>query len=240
MKKILISLFALNFSFGGFAQQNDTIVAEIGTKADSVPKITVLVGQFSSLGKVSFSTDSVWMISGNGITQIWSDAVQTDYCSNKTSFDGGRWYRDNDSLIRLELVDCRSNPNQKGDLFSGTAIVELKEELCPYPWRVPTVQDFIDLDIALGGTGDIQYENSALIDNYLNIWGGSYGGFFGNEFGSHNKILRDQGLNATYWSQTEIRGGWLNILSFNLDGCIFPNISTSKFNGYSLRCVRDN
>jgi len=58
------------------------------------------------------------------------------------------------NIIHSFLIDCRSNPGQKGDLFSWRAVSELKDVLCPYPWRVPTVQDFIDLDIALGGTGE--------------------------------------------------------------------------------------
>ena len=136
MKKNLTIILAIALSFGVFAQQN------------TWP---------SALGNVSFATDSTWTISGNDIFQIWSDAVQTDYCSNKTSFRGGLNVKENNEYIDNEwvhfYVDCRSNPGQKGDLFSWLAVYELRRELCPYPWRVPTVQDFIDLDIALGGTG---------------------------------------------------------------------------------------
>ncbi|MCL2413320.1 MAG: fibrobacter succinogenes major paralogous domain-containing protein, partial [Bacteroidales bacterium] len=98
----------------------------------------------TALGNASFATDSTWRISGNGITQMWSDVVQTDFCSNKTEFSGV------DLTTATFRVDCRSNPARKGDFFSWQAVYELRNELCPSPWRVPTAEDFRNLDIALG------------------------------------------------------------------------------------------
>jgi uncharacterized protein (TIGR02145 family) len=99
-----------------------------------------------SLGTVGFATSETWKI-GN---QEWSDAVTATAC-NKTTFDGGEKTNFN--------ADCRSNPNQKGDLFSWCAVYRFQDQLCPAPWRVPTKKDIIELDIALGGTGKRQEDN---------------------------------------------------------------------------------
>jgi len=178
----------------------------------------------SALGNVSFTTDSTWTISGNGIFQVWSDAVQTDYCSNKTEFSGG-------GCGRPFRVDCRSNlGGKKGDLFSWKAVYELRKELCPYPWRVPTKQDFIDLDIALGGTGENRRGDVEFVDSkYLGRWGGSLSG----------NTIGNQGIAGSYWSQTKDAFGFAYNLSFSINGgFVSPQISTMKTNGFSLRCVR--
>ncbi|MDR0437979.1 MAG: hypothetical protein LBH22_06730 [Bacteroidales bacterium] len=126
----------------------------------------------TSLGNASFASNKTWTISNDTITQVWSDAVQTDYCSKKTTFAG--WKLEGDSVGYN--IDCRSNPGQKGDLFSWQAVYELRDELCPAPWRVPTRQDFIDLDIAMGGTGGEQ-GNPTHRDKYLKTWGGTHSGY---------------------------------------------------------------
>ena len=203
MKKILTSFFVLTLSFGVFAQQ-------------------------FNLGKVSFATDSVWIISGNGITQIWSDAVQTDSCSNKTSFAPG-------SCHWGYFADCRSNPDYKGDLFSWVAVRDFKNELCPYPWRVPTKQDFIDLDIAMGGTGNQRTDLEFVNSKYFGKWGGVLGGI------AFYVELFNQNIGAFYWSQSSddsLRGGFS--LWFGADGHINTQSDDMASQGSSLRCVRDN
>ena len=185
----------------------------------------------TALGNASFVTDRTWTISGNGITQIWSDAVQTDYCSHKTSFYGGNF---GTSIFN---IDCRSNPEFPGDLFSWQAVYELRDELCPYPWRVPTMQDFIDLDIALGGTGNWRYatdENAQfVIDNYINRWGGAFGGICGASGTLHN-----QGLWGHYWSQSDENIDFGFRLRFTMQGLISPEDVDGKNSGVSLRCIR--
>jgi len=210
MKKNIISFFAVALSFGCFAQQ-------------------------FNLGKVSFATDSIWVISGNGISQIWSDAVQTDSCSNKTTFNGSIFDRDINDIVFF--VDCRSNPNYKGDLFSWLAVSEFKDVLCPYPWRVPTKQDFVNLNIALGG---IEYNDqlSTIIQNkYLTDWGATYGGY---------SVLRgslwSQNNGAFYWSQSEIGAHNGYYLNFEQEDDMVEELTimSNKGLGLSLRCVRDN
>jgi len=186
-------------------------------------------GWGNNLGIVTHG-DTV-LIEGNGIRQIWSDAVTATACQ-KEIFNGGAW-----SPVSLN-ADCRSNPNFPGDLFSWCAIYRFAEQLCPYPWRIPSVQDFRDLDVALGGGGTGGggwWGNPALRDMYLNIWGGVYGGF------SHSDgSLAGQNFEAHYWSRTvPIGGGRPYSLNFNTNGNVSPGwTSFSQDFGFSVRCVR--
>ena len=215
MKKNITLVFVFVLSFGVFAQQNTWS---------------------SALGNVSFATDSIWTISRefmfmDDIFQIWSDAVQTDVCSRKKSFNGG-------SFEKGFNIDCRSNPDQKGDLFSWRAVFELRYELCPYPWRVPTREDFINLDRALGGGGSVFRcdRRWSHIDKYLNNWGGVFGGR-----SSSSGYLMGQDLRADYWSQEPSFGCSAYTLSFHyIKGHIFPQNCIERSFGASLRCIRDN
>jgi uncharacterized protein (TIGR02145 family) len=189
-------------------------------------------GWGQNLGIVSFVTDSTWKISNGIITQIWSDAVQATNC-NKIMFDGG------DFRSLNFKADCRSNPNYKGDLFSWCAVMRFAKQLCPDPWRVPTQQDFIDLDRAMGGTGHNQISFLQLtryVGTGNNQWGGVYGGYC-----RLNSMIISEGSWAHYWSSSEgdnVRSA--RNLNFGVNGVVYPrnNGENSKNAGFSLRCVR--
>jgi len=185
---------------------------------------TLQPGWGSNLGIVSFASSTQHTISGNGITQIWSDAVQSTNC-NKTSFA--------DALPNNYHADCRSNPGQKGDFFSWCAVVRYQHTLCPAPWRVPTQQDFMDLDIALGGDG--YGSNDPILRNkYLSDWGGTYGGMC-----ISSDWLDGQGSAAYYWSQSvDDINDMTWTLYFNSNGDSTPQYPISKTFGVTLRCVR--
>jgi uncharacterized protein (TIGR02145 family) len=219
------SLFAARYYFCVIRNVCGNVVSDV-----SGPHIVIsddgcnnnTLGWGGSLGTVSFATNQEWTI-GN---QVWSDAVQATNC-DKTIFDGGN------TVWNIFYADCRSNPDYPGDLFSWCAVARFQEELCPYPWRVPVRQDFIDLDIALGGNGSIQ-TNSILRDRYLNIWGGTYGG---NSFGS---VLNFQGWLGGYWSQSQDNDPNQGVnLSFWSSGSIWVDNGEIKNLGFTLRCVRD-
>jgi len=191
-------------------------------------------GWGNSLGVVSFdSRGHNVIIQGTGasshIRQIWSGAVTATNCQ-KTTFSG------RESLGGKFSADCRSNPDFPGDLFSWCAVVRFADVLCPYPWRVPTLDDFLYLDVAMGDTEDwaddwiddtplfVQY-------NYINRWGGAFGG---------NGGMRYQGTRGFYWSQSkadEFNGFSLSFSSF---GSVDPYNFGFKSAGFALRCVRDN
>ena len=228
MKKLTTTLFAIALLFGVFAQQNheeqtDTI-AMTGCNLNTP-------GWGSCLCAVTRGTQE-WPISGNGITQIWSDAVTATNCQ-KTTFAG-------EVGTNNFNADCRSNPGYSGDLFSWCAVVRFQDQLCPHPWRVPTIQDFIDLDIALGGNGDVRGDDTSdiashqfVIDNYINRWGGAFGGFCGSD-GS----LVNQGSWGFYWSSSEHCADSGFNLYFAMGGDVDPQDWNLKSFGRMLRCVR--
>jgi uncharacterized protein (TIGR02145 family) len=179
-------------------------------------------GWGASLGAVTFATNQTWTVG----TQIWSDAVTATNCQ-KAMFSGA-------GLLGSFNADCRSNPGQKGDLFTWCAVVRFADLLCPHPWRVPTDQDFIDLNVALGGTGNSGLD-LMLRNRYLNDWGGTYGGS-----SRPDSTLINQESFALYWSQSESSASFGSYLFFDILGNVSPQSLLPKFNGFSLRCVRDN
>ena len=210
-----------------------TITATIkGSNRKDVSVVTVAIGCNNntpgwggSLGVVSFKTDQTWKVA----EQEWSDVVMATAC-RKTSFSGGPWGNQD--------ADCRSNFGH-GDLFSWCAVIRFQDQLCPAPWRVPTAQDFANLDLLLGGPGTGEsYANSGLRDKYISNWGGE---------------LYIIGHISFYWALTEHNPSGAVTLSFNSDAIansppyqhVFPRSPSSKagnpFSGGNvLRCVRDN
>ena len=181
-----------------------------------------------SLGDVSFASNQEWTITNGVLTQIWSDAVTTTKCNTKTTFEGEPF-----SNSTLSNADCRSNPDYPGDLFSWCAVVRFAEQFCPAPWRVPTLDDFVNLNIILGGTNiaETTENNPTLRDKYLNTWGGFYGGQ------QHSDNLNNQGVWGMYWSQTD-RGSGAFALRFTTDGNV-ARAARLKKEANTLRCIRD-
>ena len=176
-----------------------------------------------NLGKVTFATDSVWTISGNGITQVWSDAVTATACQ-KPTFNVG-------SAGNLN-ADCRSHSGFSGDLFSWCAVVRFADQLCPYPWRIPMMQDFIDLDIAMGGNGNNRDDTPEFVtENYVNRWGGAFGAGY---IPSGTLIVQGS---WSFWSLS-YDGGRVFRLNFSTAGYVGPQSWGMKRYGFTLRCVR--
>jgi len=195
-------------------------------------------GWGNSLGTITRGGERI--IVGNGIVQVWSDHVMANAC-NKTTFNGGPANPFNADCRRSHAID-RSHPGY-GDLFSWCAVMRFSEQLCPYPWRVPTRQDFINLDIALGG-GGTNMSNATLRDRYLNVWGGVFGGR-SNVDGQlvSQAIPPNIGGTAFYWASTQATptSTSAHSLSFSSGGGtnVSPQTARNKFEGLALRCVRD-
>jgi len=121
-------------------------------------------------------------------------------------------------------------------LFSWQAVYELRYELCPYPWRVPTAQDFFMLDIIMGGTGRIRSTTPQLIiDNYITRWGGAFSGA-SNPSGD----LWYQGWWGDYWSLSlsERSANYGISLTFGEFGTVNSRDYDYRHDGLSLRCIR--
>jgi len=211
-----------------------TVAAQDGSNVTNTREVTVVLpnrcnintpGWGNDLGTVGFATTTEFPISGNGITQIWSDAVTAIGCQ-KTAFSGSGSGNNNFN------ADCRSNPDYPGDLFSWCAIIRFQDVLCPGDWRVPTTQDYINLDIAFGGDGTVTTDLDRL-DRYINEWGGAYGGFC-----VAPDRLVSQGATGFYWSQTEHNAAQGNDMFFFPTGIIAPQRWEGKLYGLTLRCVK--
>jgi uncharacterized protein (TIGR02145 family) len=182
---------------------------------------TELPGWGESLGTISFVSDKTWTVG----SQTWSDAVQAANC-DKTTFNGGS--ADN------FRADCRSNPTF-GVFFSWCAVTRFAAQLCPAPWRVPTLQDFVNLDKALGGMESNNQNDTTIRDRYLNDWGGVYGGVCVSSIN-----VWSRGHWALYWSQSEYNTDYGHYLYFDNQDNVFPLGRGIKSLGLLLRCVRDN
>jgi hypothetical protein len=182
-----------------------------------------------NLGTVGFSSGSEITIVSNGVSQIWSRPVTATGC-NKSSFDAG-------SQGAMK-TDCRRVTGY-GDYFSFCAAVHHANQLCPYPWRIPTMKDAANLDIALNGKG--YYRTNVPASEayvYINIWGGVINGH------AHDNTYSAQGYYMIYMSTTFTggAGAYTGIdIRFEPDtygysiciGC------GQSFSGLQLRCIRD-
>ena len=210
-----------------------------------------------SLGTPYFRTSQIWSIFGNGISQEWSDVVLAPGCNHVTySVTGNattpytsacKWSLNNSGVpagsngTRPTTTQAPGTSTYYGDFFSWCMLHRYVEDLCPDTWRVPTCQDFVNLDVALGGTGINRSGAGDVRDKLTNIsgtagqfWGGTYGGFC-NGAG----VLYYQGAYADYWSSTQLSGTNARYLYINTNGTVNPQDSYyGKVQGMVLRCVR--
>ncbi|MCL2028111.1 MAG: fibrobacter succinogenes major paralogous domain-containing protein [Bacteroidales bacterium] len=208
---------------------------------------------FTGIGTQYFKTSTTWAISGRGISQEWSDVVLTSTCG-KTGFAGGSDPNFNNDCRQNRITGTNetrptainqgeNTANYFGDLFSWCAVMTHATVLCPDDWRVPTCQDFINLDIALGGTG-IDRSGAAAVRNKLidvsgtsgagQFWGGAYVGSC-----SRTGTLTTQGSYGVYWSSSEATTANARYWFFDTGGRVFPQDDLAKNRGLALRCVRD-
>ncbi len=182
------------------------------------------VSDGGDLGTVTFISTERWVV-GN---QIWSDAIVATRCK-KDQFDGGA-----ESSYK---VDCRASEGF-GDLFSWEAVNLHSAELCPLGWRIPTREDFFDLDVALGGNGSGGTGDAmAYYDvwgRYLSDWGAQPAGYARTE----NPDLVFPGAVACYWTQTEVDHDAAFYL-YVYSGRVYPQYNESKALGMSVRCVTE-
>lgn len=219
--------------------RNSDVMTEIGITVLPVPSTDYCLegtpNWGGTLGDVTFRTDRLWEIGD----QIWSDVVLTSVCSAREDFQGSP--NNNAGTV---CSDCRKGHDGYGNFFTQCAVVKFRKELCPDGWRVPTVEDLVALDIALGGSGKNlngwTQEGYDLRDKYISEWNAEYGGncTWDNKMAPLNR-------DAYYWTQTQHNvyeangypnyGMYLRVGSY---GQIQPQYSTPKYFGMALRCVR--
>ncbi|MDR0581509.1 MAG: fibrobacter succinogenes major paralogous domain-containing protein [Prevotellaceae bacterium] len=167
------------------------------------------------------ASTNTWVIEGNGISQIWSDHINVPAC-DKADFNGGT-----DDAPR---ADCRNNPGYYF-LYSWPYVNKNAATLCPVPWRVPTIDDFLALYKALGGKGDWS-KDETLVTKYINSWGGAYGGYCNNE-----GLPVNQNLYADYWSSSEFSSTSSYYFGYT-DSSVYPQYYYNKYHGFLIRCMK--
>jgi len=179
----------------------------------------------TSLGKAKFATAQTWEISNGSITQKWSDAVE---------IIGAQYnYQGYNTTDGYKIAFSANKLGYKGSLFSWRAVAETAN-LCPPPWRVPTKDDFVNLDIAMCGGDGSDRTLPFDVSKYLDTWGGAFGGSCDS-----NGLLTNQDNFGNYWSQSEFDGDLGFRLSFGTNGNIRPQNRDGKRYGFTLRCVRN-
>ncbi len=197
----------------------------------------MLPGWGESLGEVKFRTDKVWTVG----TQQWSDAVVAEACGKQTFNSISDPDAQNSSDDYKELADCRNgvhNEHDYGTLFSWAAVYRFQSEICPDGWRVPTLDDFLLLDLNFGGTGEFGMSGRpGIYDQYYDpeLWGGEAGGYCGF---NGNWIHQEEF--AMYWAQSQYGADWTKwayTLNLYINTVSFG--PSDKYIGGLVRCVRD-
>lgn len=192
------------------------------------------------VGTASFKSGETWTVG----EQEWSDVVLTSNCTAKTTYKGGTSSGDFNS-------DCRDNPGY-GNLYSWCAVIKYQDILCPDGWRVPTRDEFIALDVALGFSGSTTETTAEEIRNtYLSPtkWGGALAGNCTpyDSMAGPSGTLSGQGENVSYWASDEYVGGngHCNYISIseNAEWGTKPLVQADSFMsmfdyGQNLRCIR--
>lgn len=201
-------------------QATITATAADGSGVAATAKVLV-----SFLGDISFLTEDVWNLGD----QTWSDYLSAVGCEK--------------DLYNGDVADCRRNNKvgyeYDGHLFSWRAVDAYKEFLCPDGWRIPTGNDFKELDIYLGGTGEnSQGGNVDHVNEYVNQWGLQFSGNIAKS--GTAGLFMGQGVNGYCWTQDEEVATHAFTLSIHYLGTVSPAVGLAKTNGYPLRCVKDN
>ncbi|MDR2890893.1 MAG: Ig-like domain-containing protein [Alistipes sp.] len=214
---------------GGFSMSCQVKVNTVETLRCS----TDAPGWGESLGEVGFATDNTWELGG----LTWSDAVVASAC-DKDTFWGGEGEDDYKS-------DCRSIPvkvvganevNYKGNYFSWCAVVLHQDELCPGEWRVPDSNDFVALNIALGGPGTNQNNpgiTQPILPKYASEWGGEFNGWAMN-----TGAATAQDTDSHYWTAEDRDGLRAMEMCYKRSMFIGPLNYNAKTVGAALRCVK--
>ncbi|MCL2026965.1 MAG: hypothetical protein FWG79_00600, partial [Bacteroidales bacterium] len=190
-----------------------------------------------SWGGVNNINTNARTISGNGITQQWSGVVTTTNCNKAT------YTSDN------TVTDCRRPTNGfNGHYFNFCFVIRHAATLCPSPWRVPTCQDFVNLDVALGGNGNNR--NTTVNGHTITTQVAWYIGTTGDGDAAQNNVGSTWGgtrftantsdltiAHSDYWSSSENSATNAFYLTL-LESYIYPRDNTTKSFGFALRCVR--
>jgi hypothetical protein len=198
--------------------KNKLLLIPSGEAALSFTDKTGAPGRLKPIPPPYAASAQIWTIAN----QTWSDVVNVPEC-------------DNDAFTNSNSVAyCRSLTTDEGKwyYYNWPYVNAKKNTLCPSPWRVPTAADFINLDIALGGTGDNREGAVSWINaTYVDVWGASWSGNANADGGNVGLTLEFQTSSQTLDGESSFS------LTMNRLGEVIPHWPSAKLWGYPVRCV---
>jgi uncharacterized protein (TIGR02145 family) len=205
-------------------KSGDTFLLPCNYTLTSFTDATGAPGRLNSNTPPDAASTRIWVIG----TQTWSAPLmkaQTG-CTAVTNLETlnpptAAYYRTQDLV------------NGSGYLYNWKCVNDYATQLCPYPWRMPTMDDFIALDKAFGGSGENRAVSvSWLTDNYITAWGGVYSGL------AYSTTFINHGSGAYYYASSEADSSYGRSLYFNKSGIVNPQNSLFKRDAYQVRCVK--
>jgi uncharacterized protein (TIGR02145 family) len=159
-------------------------------------------------------------------TQIWSGPVKKNIEGISATTDLG-----SDNPPATCMYRSADIVSGSGYLYNWICVQNnATTKLCESPWEVPTMTDFINLDLYLGGSGDDQFGANG--DDRYNgtAWGGvAGGGAMGENF---------VGSIGAFWSSNEIDNNVGRALLYAQDYVTFDDNSCAKRIGMQVRCIK--
>jgi len=206
-----------------------TKITDATRNPEGIIRVPGCDGATFTLTSAGFANPTTYNVGG----MIWSAPVTAAVCSNKTTMQSN-----------TSASDCRSNPGYDGDYFTWCMVMTHAPILCPSPWRVPTEQDFVNLDVALGGTG-VYRTNATNISKFFatsgtagQFWGGQKNGF--TQCGG-TIAQSGQGVIGVWYSATIGATGYpcnLHVGDIGTEHRVYPCAGNYMCFGFGLRCVR--
>jgi uncharacterized protein (TIGR02145 family) len=171
----------------------------------------------------------IWVVGIGATKQYWSDIVNIPACSASTYIGN-----------KTDTPECLKNANDYPAYYYNASYVKANSHaLCSDGWRVPTREDFIQLDKNLGGNGTGSYnkgqETTDLLNAYKNTWGAT---FYGIAVSTNVLNISGRGHYVQYWSTTEFSAS----SSYNLNLSDDPSIwitDNGGGRGFPVRCVKN-
>jgi uncharacterized protein (TIGR02145 family) len=178
-----------------------------------------------------------WTFSGLTWTmsnQTWSDPNWKQTWSGASSYVPAGCELNNNFAAsappRYSTSDLQAG---SGYLYNYVCVIKEQHNLCPAPWRVPTQQDFINLDRYFGGTGENrsgEAYQTFITTNYVNAWGGVYGG------NGDGTSVTGKDVHMHYYSTT---GAWGSAYRMYVSlTAVYPQAYNDQRFGFQVRCVR--
>ncbi len=205
------------------------LAAKVTVTAGEVASVVINITQESNpKGAPTYAIGTeTWIIesSDGTIKQKWSDYIEYDE-KNKAA---------NGTLSTYNSDYREAAPGYRGYLYCWHYMMDHKDELCPAPWRIPTKEDLINLDKALGGTGENILYNLDHLATYKNKWKVSFGGHV-----KADGTLQYQGNYHYIWTSTSFNDEKAFYQLITDKGNISPQANTSgtgKNGGRPVRCV---